>query len=103
MATRNTYKNRINKILNENTKGLHRDSFWEPIHTALAKIREAGYGLEITGTNYKKDEAGSPCSKTWTFEIDMGSKKPFYGIATCHGAGTVSDPLSSYDISAYIS
>jgi len=101
--TRVTIKNRINKILREKTAGHFNDTGWVPVNTSFSAIREAGFDLNLTGTKYDKDAAGNPCSKTWTFEIDMGSKKPIFGICTAHGAGEIGNPLSSYDISAYVS
>jgi hypothetical protein len=100
--TRTTCKNRINKILRETTKGLHKDISWMPIHAAFRALDEAGFEVSFTGSHYSKDESGTPCSKTWTFEIEFGTK-PIYGIATAHGAGTVQDPLSCYDVTAYVS
>lgn len=102
--TRITIKNKINKILRETTAGLHSDDCWSPVYASWDVIREAGFDLNITGATYQdKDDDGIPTSKVWTFEIDMGSKKPIYGILTAHGAGTVEDPLCKYDISAYVS
>ena len=94
----------INSILRKSTSGLHRDDFWNPIHEAFKKIWDAGFDMEIQNTRYGKNEKGAPSEKVWLFEINLPfSKKPLYGICTAHGAGTVNDPLSCYDISAYVS
>jgi hypothetical protein len=37
--TRNQVKNRVNKLIRENTSGLYHDSSWEPIHKLWKIIR----------------------------------------------------------------
>jgi len=101
--TRTTAKNQINKILNTTTKGLFSDEYWKPVQETWTALRAAGFEVEIQSTRYGQDTKGNPSEKVWFFEIPFdGSKKPFQGILTCHGAGTVNDPLSKYDISAYV-
>lgn len=100
--TRQTVKNRVNKMLSELTKGLFTDDYWTPVYGAFRALEAAGFAVELTGSKYGHDEHGSPNEKVWTFQIPMGCK-PLYGILTAHGAGTVNDPISAYDISAYVS
>jgi hypothetical protein len=40
--------------------------------------------------------------KKWLYNVSA-ERYVFYGVLTAHGAGTVKDPLSKYDISAYVS
>ena len=108
MATRQTTKNRINKILSETTKGLFSDEYWLPVQAAWKALYDAGYQVEIHKSEYIW-ENGKMKDKKWTFEISgacvTGTHypvKPFYGVLTCHGAGTVNDPLCRYDISSYV-
>lgn len=99
--TRATAKNTINKILRTTTNGLHCDECWLPVYKAFEAIKQAGFELEISESKYAQDANGNPASKIWKYEITYGSK-PIYGVLTAHGAGTVADPLSKYDISAYV-
>ena len=101
--TRQAMKNEINSALRITTKGLHTDDFWSPVHLAWKTIRLLGYDLTVINTHYGQDKDGNPNEKVWLFEINMGSRKPIHGIITAHGAGTVDNPLSRYDISAYCS
>lgn len=101
--TRATARNHINMVLNATTKGLHSDECWTPVNTAWRVINDLGFDLNLISSEYGYDDDGVPCEKVWKFEIDLGTKKPLYGILTAHGAGTVDDPLCKYDISAYVS
>lgn len=103
MASRQTLKNGINKILADNTNKRYTDNGWIPVHGAFNILEHMGFKVEFTGTRYSKDAEGRPNVKTWTFEIPFGTRKPFYGILTAHGAGSVADPLDVYDITAYVS
>lgn len=100
--TRQTIKNKINATLHETTKGLFSDENWVPVHAAFRKLEEMGWTPQLTGARYGHDANGNPDQKVWTFEIACGNK-PIYGIITAHGAGTVTDPLCCYDVSAYVS
>jgi hypothetical protein len=102
MASRQTTKNRINKILTATTKGRFNDEYWLPVQAAWKALHDAGYQVQINSSEYQW-ENGKPKDKQWKFEIPAEKGKPFYGVLTCHGAGTVEDPLSVYDISAYVS
>ena len=102
MATRATIKNRVNKILFENTKGLFNDDCWKPVYNAFNLINQAGYQVTITDSKYShRPEDGVAVSKSWRFEV-MTEGKPLFGVITAHGAGSIGDPLDRYDISAYI-
>jgi hypothetical protein len=99
--TRNTARNRINKLLGIHTKGFFDDDFWTPVNKAFAELDKAGFDYVLTGANYEHDANGNPCRKVWTFEVPFGNK-PFYGIITAAGAGSVNDPLDRYDVTAYV-
>ena len=101
--TRATARNHINMVLNAATKGLHSDEYWKPVQAAWKAVGDLGFDVLHTGSKYGHDDKGNTNEKVWTFEIDLGTKKPLYGILTAHGAGTVDDPLCKYDISAYVS
>lgn len=101
--TRVQARKAINEALRITTAGLHSDDCWEPVYNAWKAIRALGFEIEHTGSRYDQDFKGNPISKIWTYQIPFGTKKPFYGVLTCHGAGSVDEPLSKYDISAYVS
>jgi hypothetical protein len=101
--TRQTAKNRINKILRETTNGLHKDEAWIPVYAAWKALDDAGFVVNVLKSDYQQNYEGDLVSKTWLFEVEFNGKKPFSGILTAHGAGSVSYPLERYDISAYVS
>jgi len=102
--TRITFKNRINKILSDKSKGIFSNEYWKPIYGIWDALNAAGYHVTQTGSQYgDRNDTGVATSKTWTFEIEFGTAKPFYGIIVASGCGSVDDPLSSYDIVAYCS
>jgi hypothetical protein len=61
----------------------------------------------MTGNQYLHNEQGVPNGKTWKFTIKFENNNrremTLYGIVTASGAGTVADPLSRYDLVAYVS
>lgn len=101
MAAKNTIKNRINKILSKVTNGLHSDEYWKPVHEAFKSLEQAGYHVSIESSEYRH-ENGVMVDKKWLYNVSAEGYV-FYGVLTAHGAGTVKDPLSKYDISAYVS
>lgn len=98
--TRQQIKNKINKLLRENTKGLYSDEAWIPVNNMWKILRDAGFDITITSAEYQ-NQNGLLSSKMWKFEVECG-KKPIYGVLTAHGAGSVEYPLDKYDISAYV-
>ncbi len=101
--SRQTAKNRMNKILRETTKGFFNDEWWSPIHKVWKELSAQGFDVIHTGANYcDKNDQGMPTSKVWTFEVLGFGKKPIYGIMTAHAAGSVDDVFSRYDVSAYV-
>ena len=98
---RTTAKRQINKILSAGTQGLFSDEYWKPVNETWKALHDAGFQVEIQTAEYGW-ENGQPSQKVWKFTIPFEDKKPFYGVLTCHGAGTVKEPLSRYDISAYV-
>lgn len=101
---RQTAKNQINRILREATAGLHRDEYWKPVADAWKRLADAGWVVRLIKTEYRWED-GKPVEKFWQYEVYDGARlnSPIPGVLTAHGAGTVEDPLSAYDISAYVS
>ena len=87
------------------TPGLFSDESWEAIHGVfdrLTKVCEAnGFEWHLAGTKYFHDSTGSPCRKVWSFTVTDG-RRSSDGVVIAAGAGSVADPLSRYDVVAYI-
>jgi hypothetical protein len=100
--TRTTSRNRVNKILAENSKGIFSDEYWNHVHKIFNILNNAGFEYILESTKYHHNDSGIPISKEWRFTITLESGKPLEGILTAHGAGSVADPLDRYDISGYV-
>jgi len=96
----------INKLIDPLTKGLHKDTGWRPVNDIWTLFNNMGLDWRITKSEYEH-ENGVPVRKVWTFEIeyenDRGKPTTLYGRVVGSGAGRVSDPLESYDVTAYVS
>ena len=101
--TRVQAKKAINEALRITTQGLFKDDYWSPVKAAFEAVRGLGFELNVTDSEYRHDDNFNPCEKVWKYEVIVEGLKPIYGVLTAHGAGTVADPLSKYDISAYVS
>ncbi len=102
--TRRQIKTKINKILQETTKGLHGDPYWKPVKAAFDAMDAAGFTANLHSAEYGSFSDGFNRCKTWKFSVNVeGSKKPMFGVINAHDAGSVTIPFSMYDISAYIS
>jgi hypothetical protein len=101
--TRNSIRKQINKILGDNTKGLHNDDHWRPVQEMFSALDAKGFDTIITGTKYEQDVHGRPCRKTWGIRVNAeGQKKPFIGRIVCAGVGGTGDPLEQYYVVAYV-
>lgn len=101
--TRAAAKKKLNKILDETTKGFFNDEHWQPVHAAFKAIREEGFEVDLLDVRYGHDEQGEPNCKTWLFAVILETGKPLYGVVNAHAAGSVACPLDRYDITAYVS
>lgn len=97
----------VNNILEQFTKGIHSDDSWKPINAFFKQLSSENIDYVIEKADYTKDEADNPSGKTWFVEINFVNDKQkeikLYGKIQACGAGTVSDPLSKYDIIGYFS
>jgi hypothetical protein len=111
--TRAAARKAISEILvagtvNENGGYFFDDAYWKPVHKMFDSLRAAGFYFTIEKAQYITD-CGSgqdfplPIRKEWRIEVHArGYYNPFPGIITAHGAGTVDDPLSRYDVTAFV-
>lgn len=100
--------NLINKVIGKvHLKGIFSDTSWKPVTGVFKALADHSIPLSEQTNAYAKNKDGAPTSKTWKFEIEwLGPKgRPVvgYGIITASGAGSVDDPLKSYDVVAYVS
>ena len=96
---------KINKAICGAAKGIYNDESWlgyQIVTHELSKVCEANQmEWELISSDYSQDENGNLCRKVWRFRVTDGQREGF-GVIVAAGAGTVSDPLSRYDIVAYM-
>ena len=99
-------KNIVNKLLQRHTRGFFTDNLWVPVHNIWKELDKSHIHYDIEKSDYQKDRNGTPISKTWKFKIDFendrGRQNTLWGVVVASGAGTVTDPLSRYDLVAYV-
>lgn len=95
-----TAKRKISKILSETSPGIFSDQYWRGIHDIFDALRAQEFFPIINSAEYHHDLEGNPISKEWRFDIEFDGFT-IHCIAIAHGAGSVNDPLSRYDISSY--
>jgi len=99
--------NIINKLLQKHSRGIFHDDSWRPVHKIFSELDKNDIPYVIEKTQYTKDENGNPASKRWWVEVDFmndrGHLAKVYIAIVASGAGTVAEPLSSYDLAAYAS
>lgn len=87
--------------------GVFRDANWEPINRLWHTLDAAGIPVVRGKSYYGKDDRGTPASKTWEFTVEWAGPngKPLtaYGRVIASGAGSVDEPLDTYDVVAYVS
>ena len=100
-------RNKINKATGAVSKGIFSDEYWKghkQVYNALVKIcDELSLEVELQKSEYRQDQYSKvPNSKIWIYRVYNDEMEGWFNI-TASGAGTVEDPLSKYDIVAYIS
>lgn len=97
-----------NKIIpHDKIKGFFSDEAWEGVNQIWTAFNDHKIDWNISGSEYYPVREVPPQGKVWNFEIEFinnkGRKTTLYGFVIASGAGTVEDPLSKYDIAAYVS
>lgn len=99
----------IEKVVYSNIGGLYRDEYWQGPQKIWKALEKAGIDFDMMGNRYRKDKddpMGPDKSKEWDVEFrftdDKGKERIIRGLLTAHGAGTVKDPLSAYDMTMSI-
>ena len=87
----------VNEILYPPSKGLFSDSDWRAVTKVFNTLRENGIDYDLTSSEYSHNEAGTPSSKRWLFEINFLNNKNrptiMYGVLVAAGAGSVQKPI----------
>lgn len=95
-----------NIIPHDLIKGFFSDQSWEGVNQIWTAFEQAGLDWNGAGSNYYPAGDNPMGGKIWKFEIhftnNKGKPTTLYGTVTAAGAGTVEDPLSRYDITAYV-
>jgi len=94
-------------IPQEAIKGFFSDESWQGVQQIWNAFSEAGLDWNIMGSDYYPTNDGHPMGgKIWKIEINFTNNKgkftTLHGTVTAAGAGTTEDPLSRYDITAYV-
>lgn len=99
----------VNKIIEPlNNKRLS-DEAWNGVNAIWKALGDNNIDFVLTEpAQYQKDPtSGELTGKTWKFKIDYtnNNRKPasIYGQVIASGVGPVNDPLSTYEILAYVS
>lgn len=92
----------VQNVLRRNTpKGILYDDYWRGPKQVWKALDAAAFDWELTDNFYDKED-GMPVRKTWKFEIHFKNEKgrdtTIYGTLVAAGAGSVDDPLESYDV-----
>jgi hypothetical protein len=99
---------KVSEVLKRHTKGFFRDESWMPVNATWKALTDEGIDWTLEKSFYNSDsQTRVPTSKTWEFWVDFQNEKgrpmKLYGVIVAAGAGSVEDPLSRYDIVAYVS
>lgn len=100
-------KKKINTAICQAAPGIFSDGYWESTQIIWDALTIAcdknGFVWAIEGSKYDADEvSGALVQKTWNFSVTDGQQRKSYGVVVAAGAGGVIEPLSKYDICAYI-
>lgn len=85
--------------------GFFFDEHWRPVVTLLNAFNTNGFHYTMK-TAYQTNEVGVPVAKVWKltfpFQNVKGKEEEVYVNITASGGGSVEDPLSRYDVVAYV-
>jgi hypothetical protein len=92
----------VHRLIEPYTHDFYTDNDWSNIQKLFKILNDAGINYTMTDASYYHDEHNRPMGKIWKLEIYFtnNNNKPttLYGTLTAHGAGTIEDPTSKYDV-----
>ena len=100
--TRSQITKQVNRKICGLSKGIFSDEYWNGIKPITDFLNDSEHEFYLDSAVYKHDENGTPIRKEWVYKSDA-TKKPVVVLIIASGAGTVSDPLSKYDVICYAS
>ena len=97
-------RNVVNKYVCNAAMGIFSDEYWHGHNIVIDNLSGCGVVAILLSAEYKWYDATLPMpnAKEWLYEVTDG-KHTVFMLITASGAGSVSDPLSKYDITAYAS
>ena len=99
--TRQQLIKKINKRICGLAPGFFSDNFWAGERIVSKELHcIEGVNVTLNNTQYQNDDKGTPIAKRWIYDVTDGQKS-CYVIIIASGAGTVTEPLSRYDIVSY--
>ena len=98
-AEANKIVKRLYKAVEKYTRGKYQDNDWHSLNQIFDEMRAVPGVREVSvgGGNYHGFFSDSPCKK-YKLYIGLECGEIIGGELTCHAAGTVSEPFSSYDV-----
>lgn len=84
---------KLHDLLTYGTKGFFHDNYWKPVQDLFKRVHAAGMFIQNLNACYEGMER-----KVWTFELIDETGKGYHVTVCASFAGTVADPMSSYDL-----
>ena len=101
---------KINSQICGLSKGFYTDDYWAGVQYIQNSFKELEKLLNVdiilNNSKYENYEDIMPTSKRWVYLVDSKERKfknQIMIVIIASGAGTVSDPLSKYDVISYAS
>lgn len=96
----------VNRMIGSAARGIFRDESWQGVRRVWKALETADIPSYVTSAEYRHNENGVPNGKVWAFEVpfinDRGRKTTLFGTVVAGGAGSTNEPLSRYDVVAYV-
>jgi len=104
--SKQTAKRIVNRLIGSVSRGIFSDESWQGIQRVWKALEKADIPSYVTSAEYRHNDQGVPNGKVWTFEIpflnNRGRENKLYGTVVAGGAGSIDEPLSRYDVVAYV-
>jgi hypothetical protein len=92
----------IFNLVNPLTKGFFSDQSWQAVQNIWKTLNANNIDWHIRNSEYQHNAQGIANSKRWHLEFNFTNDKArpttIYGTIIASGAGSVQDPLETYDL-----